>query len=181
MEIARLVFFFQQFTEEFSVNNGNNKFSALCPCGMNASWAGFDWERYPGGVQVSFALTDGKRLLLIRPKRWNYVMIQVPLGQADTLESALAKMYAELRGVGVQMSGVGTPSVQQVQEKSGTLHVLVVVPYLHVSGSGVSMECVESALMLGGFSVSNPMVEFVPKLLEWSDADLMTEKVLQAA
>lgn len=178
------VLFFQQF---FSlgvfVKNADNKFSTLCPCGMNASWAGFDWEKYPGGVQVSFALTDGKRLLLIKPARWNYVMIQVPLGQTDTLEGAQSKMYVDLRKVGVQVSGVGAASVQQVLEKSGTLHVLVVVPYSQVSGPGSSIECVESALMLGGFSVSNPMVRFVPELLGWPDSYIMTndQKVLQVA
>src|SRR3989344_4205596 len=127
------VLFFQQFfSPGVFVKNADNKFSTLCPCGMNASWAGFDWEKYPGGVQVS---------------------------------------------------GVGAASVQQVLEKSGTLHVLVVVPYSQVSGPGSSIECVESALMVGGFSVSNPMVRFVPELLGSPDSYIMTndEKVLQVA
>ena len=178
------VLFFQQF---FSlgvfVKNADNKFSTLCPCGMNASWTGFDWEKYPGGVQVSFALISGKRLLLVRPVHWNRVMPQYNMQRSDTLEGAKAVMYKDLEKLSIKVSGVGAASVQQVLEKGGTLHVLVVVPYSQVSGPGSSIECVESALMLGGFSVSNPMVRFVPELLGWPDSYIMTndEKVLQVA
>ncbi|KKT79342.1 MAG: hypothetical protein UW75_C0016G0008 [Parcubacteria group bacterium GW2011_GWF2_44_8] len=154
------------------MKNADNKFSTLCPCGMNASWTGFDWEKYPGGVQVSFALISGKRLLLVRPVHWNRVMPQYNMKRSDTLEGAKAVMYKDLEKLSIKVSGVGAASVQQVLEKSGTLHVLVVVPYSQVSGPGSS-----------GFSVSNPMVRFVPELLGWPDSYIMTndEKVLQVA
>lgn len=158
------------------MKNEDNKFSALCPCSLTASWEGFSWGKYPGGVQVSFALTDGKRLLLVKPTRWNYAIVQLPLDRAGTLDGALSKMYAELRKVGVGVTGIGTPFVQQVLEKSGVFHVLVVVPYANVSGSGGSMECVDSALMLRGFMVSSPMAMYVPRLLCWADAHEMPEE-----
>ncbi len=149
---------------------------------MGASWTGFNWAKYPGGVQVSFALTDGRRLLLVKPTRWNYVMMQLPLEKTGSLDGVLAKMYTELRKVGIAVSGVGKPTVQQVLEKTGIFNVLVVVPYAQVSGSAASMECVDSALMLRGFWVSNPMATFVPRLLGWGDAhEMPEEQVLQAA
>ena len=63
---------------------------------MGAAWTGFNWEKYPGGVQVSAALAVGKRLLLVKPVHWNRVIPQCLMKQDDTLEGAMATIYKEL-------------------------------------------------------------------------------------
>lgn len=168
------------------MSNSENDFSHLCPCEMGAAWTGFNWEKYPGGVQVSAALAVGKRLLLVKPVHWNRVIPQCLMKQDDTLEGAMATIYKELeKKHGIKVSGIRGVSVQWVLECSGALHVLVVVPCSQISGSGTSIEQVDSALMLSGYAVSNPMVRFIPGLLGWSDAHMMdklgVEKIPMAA
>jgi hypothetical protein len=149
---------------------------------LDASWQNFNWEKYPGGVHVSFALTNSNHVLLIRPQRWNYVMPQRSMARKDTLEGVVSAMYAELKALGIAfgVSRQNPPSVERVVAENRSLYILVQVPYTSVSAASSQVERVGSALMLGGFSVSNPMVGFVPPMLKWSDAVGVERQLLAA-
>jgi hypothetical protein len=64
---------------------------------MSDSWVDFPWERYSGGVEVTFAMVSGKVVWLVKTNRWCYELKQLPLGKAQTLQDVATRYFKYLQ------------------------------------------------------------------------------------
>jgi hypothetical protein len=153
-----------------------------CSRGLGCSWVNFDWDKYPRGVKVTFALVDNKKLMLIKKTHWNTVLPEQVLEKNETLENVLSKMHAELKKMSIFVSAKkGLATVLGTAELDETFHVILLVPVGLIDGDR-SVQIVASSDMLSGLA-SNPMKKYLPKVLDWSNPDYMfdLEKQFQAA
>ena len=152
---------------------------------MGECWPDFIWDRFPGGVKVSFVLVsaDGRTVALLRPNRWSYELPQQDLGRESTLEQSLVEFNNQLKKKGISYRpGSKSPEVLGCLSGNGVLHVLIQVPYTSFSSpdriepvSNNKAYQIETALAL-----SNPVCLYVPALLGWAGA-LSHEKERLAA
>jgi hypothetical protein len=135
------------------------KFKVNCPTGMNQSWGEFPWDRYPGGVDVTFAFVEGKCLYLAKEGRYCHVLPMRPLKRGQVLADLLAEL---LPGTG------GSATVEASHDDGVTLRVLVVVP----SGGnqlGGFMKIENSPLLLSGYVSGDKMAPYVARVLDWPE------------
>lgn len=137
---------------------------------INQSWAGFDWDNYPGGVQVSVALVYGQALLLTKPERWRTTMPSFCLQKGQVLADAWALYVQQLvnSGVSINISGVG-PEVRACYSDGRTYHVLIMVSCQRF-GPIAAFERVCDALLLSGYASDCVMASFAAHAMRWGDA-----------
>ncbi len=142
-----------------------------CPTGLEASWETFPWERYPGGVDVSFAIVVGRSLLLIRPSRWNITMLTCPLRRGQVLANAVSESMAELGRLGATLNFEpgSVPQVCASHDDGHTFRVLVLLPCIQF-GPTTAFERVNDAMMLGAYTSHEVMSCYAAHVLGWKDA-----------
>lgn len=137
------------------------KFKVDCPEGMYESWDKFQWEKYPGGVDVTFALVKESSLFLVREGRHCYVMPKIGLERGKVL----ADLVSQVPG--------GNAEVYACYDDGCTFHVLVLV---QCYGAGNFKEFDRDPLLFGGYASRNPMAAYAARVLDWPAAE--TDKYL---
>jgi len=132
------------------------KFKVDCPESMYESWDKFPWEKYPGGVDVTFALAKERSLFLIKEGRHCYVMPKISLKRGEVL----ADLVSQVPG--------GNAEVYACYDDGCTFHVLVLVL---CSGAGNFKEINNYPLLLSGYASGNPMAAYAARVLGWSAAE----------
>lgn len=167
--------------------NANKKVSIPA---MNESWHDFPWEKFPGGVKVTFAMMPegGRGVALLRPTRWAYELSQQELCPKDTLEHVLAVFNKQLKDMGVVYTlstnkSAKVPAVIGWASEGGVFHLMMQVTYLQI-GPSEKVEFVpanKAYQIESGLALSNPACKFLPALLGWESATVVEEKDAVAA
>ncbi len=152
--------------------------------GMNEVWRSFPWDKFPGGVKVTFVLTPvgGGGVSLLRPTRWGYELPQQDLRPGDTIDHVVALFNQHLKSQGVSYRlGSKPPTVIGADHEGGVFHLVIQITHQSISG-GEKIEYVPSSKayqIVSGLALSNPMCVHVPKMLGW--AETVTASRLMAA
>lgn len=150
------VFYVLQKLERDTVKY-EKKFKVDCPEGMYESWDKFPWAKYPGGVDVTFALAKERSLFLVKEGRHCYVMPKIGLERGKVL----ADLVSQVPG--------GNAEVYACYDDGCTFHVLVLV---QCYGAGNFKEINNYPLLLSGYASGNPMAAYAARVLGWSDSEV---------
>jgi hypothetical protein len=140
--------------------------------GLEESWEKFPWEKYPGGVEVSFGLVDRGSLLLIKPTRWSVTMPSCSLKQGQVLADAVALFVRQLDALGARISLEAgcAPQVCACHDDGRVFRVLVTVPCVQY-GLSRTFERVDDPLLLDGYTSGDVMARYAAHVLGWRDAE----------
>ena len=179
MEIARLVFFFQQFTEEFSVNATTME---KCRIGLHESLAtsAHCAGRKTAMVHVACVTKRGEVLLVLEGMAWGFPKRVIPLVGAlillpdELIKKELGRDPKYLRGT--NPSCADTKLLGQYVDDDGLLHFVLQVNISHTPCQ--QWKYVSKLAELERVGVVDEAVTLAAARLGLSSAP---EKVLQAA
>ena len=134
------------------------------------TWKKFPWDKFPGGVDITFVLVDGRTgaVVLSRPSRWSYEMLSVEHSPNGSLEDAFAAFKQKLKAAGVSFQSSISPQMLAGFEHQNTLRVVAMAKVYGVSGEVELVQPYTAYQIESGLALSNPVCEFVPALLGWS-------------
>jgi hypothetical protein len=131
-----------------------------CPTGLNASWDKFPWAKYPGGVDVTFALVAGRSIFLVKEGKHCYEMPKLSLKPGQVL----ADLFSQ-----VKTARATNAEVVACYDDGFTFNVLVLcAPGL----LGSVKELTADALLLSAYASGNPMAAYAARVLDWPEKEV---------